>query len=199
MVGAVIWVSSELLYRNPCFLWFQCWLETRNSVWICLNLVPWTRNFPKKDSKRENGLFLFPILLVCILNPNLKFWSQFCLASKCIVSGAFLHVWETILVSKHLAGIQFRPNKNLPKMRSLKMSWERFQGLLLDFWNCIFKTFHRFCIAQRTCWSACRAVLDLLIQVTSLLGWCSLKRFKSARTRETQPGCLKESFSQIIW
>ena len=45
---------------------------------------------------------------------------------------------------------------------------------------------------------ACRAVLDLLIQVTSLLGWCSLRRFKSARTRETQPGCLKESFSQII-
>ena len=59
------------------------------------------------------------------------------------------------------------------------------------------RCFH--CIAQRICWSACRAVLDLLIQVTSLLGWCSLRRFKSARTRETQPGCLKESFSQIIW
>ena len=40
--------------------------------------------------------------------------------------------------------------------------------------------------------------LIFLIQVTSLLGWCSLRRFKSARTTETQPGCLKKSFSQVI-
>ena len=58
------------------------------------------------------------------------------------------------------------------------------------------RCFH--CIAPRICWSACWTVFDLLIQVTSLLGWCPLRRFKSARTRETQPECLKKSFSQII-
>ena len=55
------------------------------------------------------------------------------------------------------------------------------------------RCFH--CIAPRICWSAC---FDLLIQIISLLGWCPLRRFKSARTRKTQPECLQKSFSQII-
>ena len=140
-----------------------------------------------------------------------RFWSQFWAhfgskASKETRSGAKM-VPEAMRkcgdkgASKHLqvfrhARVTF--NLNLPKMPP----WSLRKISTFAFWTfeiASSKTFHRYCIAQRICWSACRAVLDLLIQVTSLLGWCSLRRFKSARTRETQPGCLKESFSQIIW
>ena len=60
----------QLLYRNPCFLWFQCWLETRNSVWICLNLVPKLdpKLVPKKDF---NSGLLFGFWA------QFGFWSQF--------------------------------------------------------------------------------------------------------------------------
>ena len=64
----------QLLYRNPCFLWFQCWLETRNSVWICLNLVPKLdpKLVPKKNSKRgQNGSFNSGLLFGPNSGPNL--------------------------------------------------------------------------------------------------------------------------------
>ena len=62
----------QLLYRNPCFLWFQCWLETRNSVWTCLNLVP--KLDPKLVPKRiqneaKMGLSILASFLVPILGP----------------------------------------------------------------------------------------------------------------------------------
>ena len=44
---------------------------------------------------------------------------------------------------------------NLPKMPPWSESWERFQHLHFGHP----KTFHRYCIAQRICWPACRAVL----------------------------------------
>ena len=72
----------QLLYRNPCFLWFQCWLETRNSVWICLNLVPKLdpKLVPKKDSKRgQKWVFQFwpPFWSQFWAQFGFQFWSQF--------------------------------------------------------------------------------------------------------------------------
>ena len=240
----------QLLYRNPCFLWFQCWLETRHSVWICLNLVPKLdpKLVPKKDSKRgQNGSFNSGFLFGPNSGPNLgsnsgpnfgpNSGSDFgpnsgptlapnqilFVAFDCAVGQElqkkpgqaqrwFQKRWETILRGqrcfetpcrypiRHARVTLREAEQESPQNASLK--WKLRKISTFAFWTfeiASSKTFHRYCIAQRTCWSACRAVLDLLIQVTSLLGWCSLKRFKSARTRETQPGCLKESFSQIIW